>query len=262
MKRIAVLLDFTEGCEIALKQAQSIANLTGADLYALNIVADENQKAETIEKIKTFVQRVTGNTNAIAQADAGDLFFAAPRLLQQIDPDLVVVGTHGIHGIRQKLFGAHILKLIQAIPYPSLVVQENTNGIEFPAKILFPIGPHADYHKKISQTLALAKATNSEVVVYEIEKPGVVLSEQHIANRKAAIEAFENENIRFSRVVEEANTASLGYSRQTIKYAEATNIDIITILAQIPHNDIYMGVADKETLLTNESGIPVLACNF
>jgi nucleotide-binding universal stress UspA family protein len=262
MKKIAAFIDFTEGCKIALRQASIIADISKAELYAVYVMTSPGDITAKEEEVLRFATGVPGVPATIKVAiGTGELLESAAHTLKPMGPDLVVVGTHGIHGIMQHLFGAHILKLVQAIPFPCLVVQENTrvreNGWD---RILFPVSAHPAYRIQTEQSANVARIFGSQIIQYEIEKSPDV-DEMQIENTKWAREYFNENNIPFTYVVEEATVMSVGYSRQELKYADENGIGLICAMSEIAPNDVSFGKADMENLLTNEFGIPVLCCN-
>lgn len=262
MHKVAVLIDFTEGCKIALHQARVVAQKVGTGLSVINFIGNTSEE-EVKEEVRKFTASVLGDSIPFEPVAAhGDVLHNTTFVLSHIDPVLVVVGTHGIRGIKQQLFGAHILKLVQSIAYPCLVVQENTvvneSGLN---AILFPVGPHPQFHIKIEQTAALAKIFGSMVVEYEIERSMLEPNPAVVANRKAARDYFEEHGINFQQVMEDTTIVSLGYARQTIKYAADHHFNAISVMSDVPADDVYLGRTDKENLLTNPAGIPVLCCN-
>lgn len=262
MNKIAAFIDFTEGCKIALSQAAVIANKTGADMYVVYVMIHGGDAAETEKQMRDFSASVPGLPDNIKYTTgSGELLEGAAKVLRQINPDLVVVGTHGIKGIVQHLFGAHILKLVQAIPFPCIVVQENTvvkpDGFR---KVLFPVGSHPRYDIKIAQTAEVAGIFGSEIIQYEIDK-SIGIDEIVKKNSDTSRDFFENHPLNFSFVMEDANVVSVGFSRQTLKYAAEHGCDLISQMSDVPANEVIFGKADKENFLTNEHGIPVLCCN-
>lgn len=262
MKKIVAFIDFTEGCKIALQQANAIARVANAEIYAVYIMTSPGDLTVQEDALRNFALSVPGISRSIQIAvGTGELMEGAAHTLKRINPDLVVVGTHGIKGIVQHLFGAHILKLVQAIPFPCVVVQENTkvreNGWN---KLLFPVGAHPAYRIMTEQAAALAKVFHTHVIQYEIEKSPDV-DELQKENTKMAREYFDENQIPFTYILEEATVLSVGYSRQILKYASENDIGLISTLAEIAPGDISYGKADMENLLTNEFGIPILCCN-
>lgn len=263
MNRIVVLIDFTEGCKVAIEQAKVIAKYANAKIVALHFVTKNDNLNEVEKDLSLFTSNTMGEeTNFETIISAGELMHNAAAELVRIDPMLVVVGTHGVKGIKQNLFGAHILKLVQSIPFPCLVVQENTKvntlGIK---KILFPVGPHKSYAIKTAQTAMMAGIFDADIVQYEIERPLIAPDPELLKNMKDAKEFFQTSNNRFSEVKEDSKVISVGYARQTINYAEENKFDIISLMSDVPMEDAYIGRTDKENFLTNAAGIPVLCCN-
>jgi hypothetical protein len=112
----------------------------------------------------------------------------------------------------------------------------------------------------IRQVLSLAAECDSEVVFYEIDKY-VGDAEQEIQmNFDAAKKAFKEKGIRYSHVKEEPNNHSMGFARQILDYAAKNGISLIATPSEVMDSGFLMMKSDKELLLTNEQGIPILAC--
>jgi nucleotide-binding universal stress UspA family protein len=262
MKNIAVLIDFTEGSITALKQAEAFATKIGATLHAVNIASSPDKIANASSNLSDFiVEHATHAANIKLEVGEGNLFTAIPSVLSRFEPNLVIVCTHGIKGMFQHLFGAHILKLVQSIPYPTIVVQENNQtDISQIKKILFPLGPHPDFSIKIKQTIALALVLDAKVYLYKIERPGMGYEEQLDQNFQHARNAFAENNIATHRVLDDIEIISAGYSRQTIEYAYKNEIQLISLMASVSNLDLLFGVGDKENFMVNSYGIPILCC--
>lgn len=262
MKKIVVLIDFTDGSVVALKQAISLAKHTQAVITGLHIVASPEKVKPAEEELNKFVSKYDGDVTISNMVAVGSLIHASEEALQKINPDLVMVCTHGVKGMYQYLFGAQILKLVQAIPYPCLVVHEN-KGVDLTRaeSILLPIGPHPDFRIKIRQTAALAKSLGAQIVIYRINRPGNEFQNLLIKNEDDAKVYFTEQQIPYTAVLEDIEVLSVGYSRQTINYAVKHNIGIMSLMANISKNDLLFGYGDKENFLVNEEGISVLTCN-
>ncbi len=263
MKNIVVLIDYTEGCKLALQQALVIGKRTGAKLVALNIQKEGHANADAFDKLKTFTMSSIGFQESVtALVHEGTIFQTISEVISDLNPDLVVFCTHGMRGLAQNLFGGHALKLAQALPYPCLVVQENTKVNEQGfSKILFASSPFADVHLKSFQTAILAKLFDAEVVIYEIEKYLGGTEEAIQENNKAVAEYFDSQQIRYTKVKEEINLRSLGFALQTIKFATEHKMDLMTMMSNVQVDDMLMMKADKEKLVANEGGVPVLCCS-
>lgn len=262
MKKIAVLIDFTEGSKAALIQAAALAKKINAKVSGLHIVSSQNKVIEATAQLEAFLKEHAGNVAVESSVSVGSLNSASYEGLKKIEPDLVVVCTHGIKGMFQHLFGAQILKLVQSIPYPCIVIHEkNSIDLANTQKILFPIGPHPEFMTKIKQVSAFAKTLNATVVIYEINRPGGEDENMLMKNLEQAKKYFDEHGVTYTRVFEEVKFFSVGFSRQTIDYASENGISIIGLMATISENEELFGWGDKENFLVNEQGISVLTCN-
>lgn len=263
MKKIAILIDFSEGSVTALKQAVGFAHKTGADLYCVHVVStpDKSKQAE-LELTDFIANNVDSSLTIESIISVGDLFTATQTALKRIHPDLVFVCTHGVKGMFQHLFGAHILKLVQDIKYPCIVVREKAElDISNLKNILLPIDSNPDFILKIKQTAALALALNLTIILYEIDRPGNEFQDIINQNSENAEQYFTTQNIPFTKVMEDTKVMSVGFSRQTINYALANQISLISLMASISKNEILFGAGDKESFLVNEQGVSILICN-
>lgn len=263
MKTIAVLIDFTEGSKTAMKQALLLAQKLGTSVTCINIAESIEKAAQSEQELQAFISGTDKLGITIkTEVGVGSLFGAIPSVLKKTDPLLVMVCTHGIKGMFQHLFGAHILKLVQAIPFPSIVVQEN-NQLDFSKiqKILMPLGPHPDFKVKIEQTARFAKLLGAEVILYEIDREGLDTDNLMDKNRSLTKEIFDNSSINYSICLDDLRVVSAGFSRQTLEYALNNQISLISLMSTVSKNEILFGVGDKENFLVNAMGLPILCCN-
>ncbi|MFM9986296.1 MAG: universal stress protein [Flavobacteriales bacterium] len=262
MKKIVVLVDLTESSKPALLQAAVIARKSGADIVALHIAGETESDAVQADHVESFVKQYTGDSLPVqVMIGHGKFLTVIPGYVAQQSPDLVVMCTHGIRGIAQNLFGADILKLVHAIQFPCLVVQEKTtvnpNGIQ---RIMIPASPYPDYMVKVKHASIVAKLFNAEIVHYEIDKY-VGNSEEEIAENKKLAELYlKAEGVAFSSVLEDNKSMSLGYAGQTVQFAKTNGMDAIALTSDTHHEDMVMGKPDKEKFLTNDLAIPILCC--
>jgi hypothetical protein len=261
MKNIAVLIDFTEGSKTALKQASGFAKEMNGKLFGIHIVSSP-YKINEAEKMLIDFMKSNCDIPFDVVVTNGDLISATQNALKKISAELVVICTHGVKGMFQHLFGAQILKLVQGISYTSLVIQENNKSdLTVAKKILLPVGPHPDFMIKVKQTAALAKVLHSAIVIYEINRPGSDFENRIQMHIEETIDFLTEQGIPYTKIIEDVQVLSVGFSRQTIEYASKNGIDMISQMATVSKNDILFGSGDKENFLTNEYGISILSCN-
>lgn len=263
MKTIAVLIDFTEASIIALHKAINLAQATQVKVAAIHIVSSPYKVVDAEVQLNEFIAK-HNSTNIVISAyvTTGGLVEGAQEALRKVNPDLVLICTHGVVGVKQQLFGAQILKLVQGLSCPTIVFRSNST-LDFSKinKILMPSGPHPEYLLKVQQTASLAKLLQATVVIYRINRPGMEFEDLLIENEKSAVHYFEDHKIPYTTIVEEAKVLSIGFSRQTLESAAAHQIQIISLMANVSRNDALFGYGDKESFLVNENGIAILTCN-
>jgi hypothetical protein len=263
MKNIAVLIDFTEGSIKAFQQALKLSSHTKATIWLIHMVDAKSKEKEAENKLADLIKNhANGSTEIEKIVGCGNLYFEVNKMLLMIEPDIVLINTHGIKGFKQHIFGSNILKLVQSVTFPCIVFQENSKTeLHNISKILFPIGPSPDFIVKIKQTTAIAKALNAGLIIYMINKPQVYEETTFKDNLELSKSYFEKHKIDYSVVKEDVKITSVGFSRQTIDYALKNNIQLISQCAKVSKNDVVFGFGDKENFLVNEAGIPILTCN-
>lgn len=259
-KQILVPVDFTQTSKHAATCAAKIARISGMKIMLLHIQSVKSTPEDATELISMAISlRSEFSIACDYLIREGKIFYEIAKEAGEPAYSLMVIGSHGFKGIKEKLLGADILKLVKNIPVPVLVIQK---GHTLPAEgiktIVFPAGSHESFQNQIDATILIAGMFNSEVHLYTIEKPGFPWSDSLKANIEKTVHEFAVNNIRYKRVNEEQKTFSPGYAKQILQYAEKVNADLISVMS-VPTNEFYyIADSDKERLLTNEMKIPVL----
>jgi len=260
-KKIVVPTDLTETANQAIRQATVIARKAQAKLVLLHILDNKSPSATEVEKTLNIqvnnIRKQTGLDCEIILKE-GSVFDVIPFVGREKDYDLMVIGTHGIKGFRQMLMGADILKLVAKVSIPVLVVQEKAVLIEDFRRIILPVSSHESFLPAIEALLFFAGIYNIEVHLYSIHKAGFEWPKQLLLNIDDTIKQFEAKGIQFKRIKEDQTSYSMGYAKQTLKYAESIHADYICIMSVPSKEYYYFAQSDKETLLLNESNIPIL----
>jgi nucleotide-binding universal stress UspA family protein len=259
--KIIVPTDLTKAADQAIKQATAIAVKSKSSLTLLHVLNDKSPSAEESQKILSAIADNVFSESGVCcevMIQEGNIFDIIPYTTCEHDYDLMVIGTHGIKGIKQMLFGSNILKLITKISIPVLVVQEESPLIENVKKIILPVSSHKSFNEVLDAVLLFAEVFNPEVHLYSVLKPGFDWSEQMVTNIESATRKFELKGVRMLRVKEDQNVYSLGYAKQTLKYAKSISADFICMMSVSSQEYYYFAPADKETMLLNEDHLPVL----
>jgi len=258
--QILVPVDFSDASNTAIKIAVELAKKKNAEIALLHI---QNGKTKSVaeNEMQRYADEIKKEGNFLVNTliRDGNYMSEIPRQSAEFSYNLMVIGTHGYKGFREKMLGADILKLLKSIPVPVFVVQKNyllpEAGIK---KIIFPGSAHEAFSGKIEAAITIAKMFDAEIHLYSILKPGVDASDRMKENIRLAKREFENAGVKYIRVKEEQQTFSVGYSKQIMAYVKDHDIDLITLITNAARENYYFADSDKVTLLTNEAKIPVL----
>lgn len=173
---------------------------------------------------------------------------------------LMVAGTHGPRGLRQNLFGADILKLVRHVPLPAWIMQQQSppQRVE---RMVMPVSGHAEIGGLLDAVTWLAKLDGTEVHIYQVMRPNEQPSEVLLTNKLRALRHLEQAGIRTVEVNEPLQVFSVGFAEQTIRYAHRVNAHGFAMIADASDEYRYIADAEKERLLVNEHGIPVLCAH-
>lgn len=264
MKKYVVLIDFTPTSERALQQAIASAKSHNAELILLHVLGrfQESKKAATIEAMAEMVKQAeAAGLSAKAEVVIGSLNAEVADFVSDHGIDMVFVGTHGVHGLKQNLFGSKIYKLVKGLTAPALVVNDKSavvaGGFK---KVLLPVSPHEEFIHKVKQ-VAVLLAEAGEMVIFAIKKPGADIDEVSSQNVQAAKAYLEEKGIPNRYEVVETDRFALGYARETLRFVQQMDVDLIAIMTRVSVENQAFGKLDKEGMLLNDLGLPIFCSN-
>ncbi len=256
--------DFTKAAERAQVYATEIAARSSASITLLHVLDKRDNESGALANASA---RMGSAADMLTPANKVNEVFRAGDPLKQIIAEssqghaLMVVGTHGPRGLRQSLLGADILKLVRNVKIPSLVVQAESPEHPNLDRILMPVAGHADIHRLLDSVCHLARTFNSEVHVFQVFRPGEQPSERLLRNKHLMLDRLKAENVRCVEDNVPATVFSMGFAEQTIRHAHDIGAGTIAIMAIASDEYRWIADAEKERLLMNEHGIPLLcAC--
>lgn len=105
------------------------------------------------------------------------------------------------------------------------------------------------------------KFFDPEIHMYSIRKAGFDQNDKLKENIKKADQKFSEKGINFKRVSEDQTVFSVGFAKQTLQYADKIQAGLIAIMVTATREHFYFADSDKEAILTNDKGIPVLCAS-
>lgn len=261
-KKFIVPFDFTDVAESAVEHAMITAQVVGADVHLLHVVAKKEAVKEARAKLLGAVEKVKSaslakNIEIVNHVRVGNIFDDIAEFAMEIGAELIFMGTHGAHGW-QHITGSHALKVVTNSPTPFIVVQENRVGESGYDDIVVPLDLHKETKQKLTLVANMAKYFNSRVHVVIPDETDEFLQHTVKANIIFANKFFGERNIEVTTSL----APSKDFDKEVINLAVKVNADLIAIM-NIQKNQLLgvFGASHEQYMITNEAKIPVLLVN-
>lgn len=261
MMKILCPTDLTLATDIALSHAGNIAQRGNGEVTLFHVLTKEEVKTNDIGNPGPHVKTLDLLSKQGVKVNRVD---REGSPLKEIVAEaknghaLMVAGTHGVQGLRQEWLGSDMLKLVREVPIPTLVVQMYSPRTENIGHILMPVAGHADITPLLDAVCLLAKISGAEVDVYQQLQEGSTTSNTLLANKVKMMERLAKEGIKHEEVHEPVEKFYEGFAVRTIRYANKVGASCIAIMANASGDHKKIADKEKQDLLVNEKGIPIL----
>lgn len=206
MKRILIPTDFSENASQAIEYAAETAQAVGAELILLNVyvpsvsmqsaihavmaedVGRETKAAKS--KLKTITDTIQEEYKGLSCSYAVTVGEPVPEILayaEEVNADLIVMGTQGASKMANVLFGSNTASVIEKASCPVLCIPFNLS-YKKPEKILFATNFAYSDIDGAKRLVTLAKGFKSALIFAHV----VVGAEETDAEREV-IEKFASE---------------------------------------------------------------------
>lgn len=261
MKDILVFVNFTEASAQAVKQASSFAKLHEGKLHLCH-VSQGDHDIEVEKKLSEYAEEVKEQGAEVSILPVkGEFFAEAPAITKRIAPDVIIIGSVGEEGVSIGHFGSAVYRLVRLLPAPSLIVQGNSplaeNGYR---KAMFPLSAHSNF-VKVVKSLKHVMAADGKVTLFDVSVNGAQPDKTLAANATAAQDEMDRLGIPWSLKRFNVSKAPSGYADIILEETEKEGMDLIAMPADIAMRSLHFGKMDKESLIINVQGVPVLCLN-
>lgn len=261
MKKMLVFVNFTEASMQAIKQASALAKLHGAQMHICHISKTENDD-EAQQKLNDYTEVVEEmGAEASILASRGEFFSEALILTKRIVPDLVILGSVGEEGFSIAHFGSAVYKLVRSLPAASLVIQRNApmaaSGYH---NAILPLSAHENFDRLV-KSLSGVMAHDGLVTILGVTVNNAELEEKFLANANSAQNEFDRLGIKCKFKTVSVSKISSGYAEIILAEMANEGMDLIAMPADVSKLSQHFGKMDKEALLSNSNGFPVLCLN-
>lgn len=258
-RTILVATDFTQVAGYAADHAQKFAKQLNADVTLLHIIKKETDRAEAEKnmemQVSEFSKKYGHKPNALIKE--GSIFSTIGEVASEIEPELVVMGTHGIKGM-QHLTGSWALKVIVTSKVPFIVVQEppKENRID---KIVFPVDFKRENKEKIGWAYYVARLFNSKIFIFQSNYHDKGFVVETTKNLSFAEKFFTAKGLQYEIVKAEGKKS---FPVETIEFSEKIDADLMLIMTtkSINFTD-YILAASEQIIIANTAQIPVMCVN-
>ncbi|KAB2867270.1 MAG: universal stress protein [Bacteroidales bacterium] len=261
--------DFTPVPEFALKYAVKFCKVSESSslvelvhvvqaggMFSKSKISEE----EAREKFKIDQQRIKEKYGIEVKTTLleGNLFDTISEYASEIQPIMVIMGTHGIKGV-QKLTGSWALKVIAGSEIPFLVVQDEPVNDRVFEHIVMPIDFRDEEKEKIHWAIKVASQYGSKIhiIIPNAFDSGV----QKKINYNLA---FAKKHMEGYNIDSEIHNAAKGksFQEEIVNLAVDIEADLILIMTT-PNLDFtdYVFGAQEQYIIANNSKIPVMCVN-
>ena len=260
MQKLIALVDFSSVSDVAIAHAGAIRKMTDSDLTLVHIASSENEG-----KINQLEEELMEVAKPLTDADipfhvhvrAGDFFADIQDTLKELNADVVIVGTHGIRGRQRNLYSDNIVRLINQLAWPTLVVQGHVKSTPgWYKNVIIPVLGKVEgvadanlitkYTGAVGSTLHILNFVNSD---YESEDE---------EGKEGIINQFKELGVDVELTKQYTAESTKNYGLIIEELAHRHGADLIVWTKALGHEAKQMNAENKSNLILNKYGIPAL----
>lgn len=260
-KKLLVPHDFSDVADVAVNHAIKTAEIAGAEILLLHVVAKEKDLADAKKQLEAKVNHFEEITNETitftSHARIGNIFDDIGDFASEHSVEIIFMGTHGASGW-QKIAGSHAMKVITHSKVPFIVVQNKEvrpNGYD---DIVVPLDLNKETKQKLTMVANMAKYFESRVHIITPDESDEFLKRKVQGNIQFAKKYLTERGIEITTKV----APSSGFDKEIVHHATSLDADLITIM-NIQKNSL-LGLFShnyEQYMITNDAQIPVMIIN-
>lgn len=251
-----VPFDFSSVAENAMKIAINFAKKNDGIAYLLNVVQRSNQKATARSQFNLFLEKLSEEDRSwvTTKVIEGEVYHDIGKAGDILKSPMVVMGTKGAVGM-QKVFGSHVVKILENSSSPFLITHESTN-LDNVRNIAMPFSFDKETIQ-ISQFAGnLAKKFDAKIHLIGYHEKDEILERKLASNQHVVRDFFEKNGIETEIV---RLTSKRNFEAELLKYANTNQIDILA--AAYFKNGVFRPSAFIQSMIDNKYEIPLLTVN-
>lgn len=269
MKKIIVPVDFSQQSEMALKTAASIAKKFGSEIFVLHMLEmsdalmSYNEQAQheqsvfliriTEKKFETFLdQPYLKGVKVTPIIKRYKVFSEVNSVAEKHNVDLIVMGSHGVDGLKEIFVGSNAEKMVRNAKIPVLVIKDEILDFEV-RRFVFACDFDLKYLPAFHRAKTLVDKLSAEMILVYVNTPGDGFLSTKDSFRK--INQFLHQ-AKVSLEVEIYNDYSV--QNGILEFSESRHADIIGLPTHGRKglNHFFMGSIGED--VANHSKMPVM----
>ncbi|MEP7111416.1 MAG: universal stress protein [Ferruginibacter sp.] len=227
------------------------------EVYTLKMRHEINERARTClyEKYETILREY--QLRVQIHMPVGIPYDEICRAADEIPIDLIVMGTHGISGVKEFLVGATTSSVIKNATKPVLTVPANFEPGVF-REVLFPVRPVKGIIDKYQFIQSFLSGVESSIHIANLYLQSEVEERLFLNDEKEFFEMVplnNNNNLTYSKKVYVCNN----FAARVLELSRTLPIDLIVINSCLDYNGLDFFMSRYTQQVINQAEIPVLS---
>ena len=277
MKKILVPTDFSPNAARAIDYAVQIAKLNQATIYVIHACDNlDTLNMENVQLRREYNKKITDKAfdnlemirRSIEETEqvlvniqlySGPVNDTILLAAQEHNADLVIMGTLGISGIKEAIFGSKTAAVISNTTVPVLAIPLEYDWSP-PSKFLLAINHFDEVSDILYPVFDLAKTFKAEVRLTVFTDEDNIVSSNYLTDAREIKFAEDKLRKKYSDLVINAEHLTGRHFEESInEFIESNQIDL---LAMMTHKRSFIGSIFKRSItrkMSYHSKVPILA---
>ncbi|RZS99696.1 universal stress protein [Aquimarina brevivitae] len=246
MRKVIIPTDFSENALNAIKYAVELLKYERGEFHIVHAYAEKvyeneevvsraildevrkvehEQSKEKLGNIKSELQHISPNPNHnyFYTATFGILVDVVNDLVEDINADLVIMGTRGLTNDRQITFGSNTMQIMKYVRCPVLSIPEG-HSYTAPKWVVFPTDFMLPYKRRELKLLYTMVASYRSLITLLYFSENQQLSFRQQDNKKFIEEAFKNVELEYVTQPSDDITAGINH------YLQNQSVDLLVMV--------------------------------
>ena len=251
------------GIAIAKRQNAQVTLLHAVDLLPYLLPTEVllssskevlSRKEEELKELSENIQKDTG-VKAVVKVLEGTPSDIICKLAYEENISLIVMGTHGVSGLREFFIGSEAFRVLKNATCPVLTIPGDWQKTDF-EKVLFPVRLKPGTLDTYFYARPIVEKNNSELFLLGLydQKKDMVEEEISMSINKVK-QQLDNDKVVFKSEISQ----SKDFPAKIIEMAKQYEADLIILTANLDHDFKAYFVGPFVQQVVNHSRLPVLS---